>query len=174
MSLISNLHKSFLTLLSGHYDILYKLEDVHQPPIPTPHPISAPVYMGSFAEHAQDHTDGARGLDYLHVIPGMSLVDSISPYSYGDSGFPSPITTHPPSMQQSISVHPIPAHPAPSSAYAPPPLQMPTQSLGTPRLPIHPSQSLARAGPFRHSAWEYEPSVASGPPQQFTTSIFRK
>ncbi|KAL9083916.1 MAG: hypothetical protein Q9165_008323 [Trypethelium subeluteriae] len=157
----------------GHYDILYKIEDVQQP-VHTPHSISAPVYIGAFPQHTQDHTDGARGLDYLHMIPGVSLVGSISPYSYEDSGFPSPISTHPPAMQQTLSVHPIPAHPAPASAYAPPPLQIPTHNVGVARLPIHASQGQARTGPFRPSIWELEPSVASGPPPQFTTSIFRK
>ncbi|KAI9689171.1 MAG: hypothetical protein M1822_000909 [Bathelium mastoideum] len=169
----------------GHYDILYKVEDVQQP-IPTSHPISAyNMQVGSY-DAAQDHTNGARDLEYLHMIPGISLVDGISPYSYAESGLSSPISTHPPPLlqqqQHSLAVHPVPAHPVPAAAtpaYAPPPpppLQMPSQSLGlSARLPIHPPQNVAaRAGPFRPSVWEYEPGVASGPPPQFTTSIFRK
>ncbi|KAI9701722.1 MAG: hypothetical protein M1820_006350 [Bogoriella megaspora] len=166
-----------LTLLyrPGHYDILYKPGDV-PPPFQASHSVSGTsVYMSSFDDLHNESTDGARRLDYLQMIPGMTIVDSMSPYSYGDSTtYSTPISTQPPPLQQPLSGQPVAAQPLPPPAYAPPPLQVPSQNLNMARLPMHPSPHSARSetGPFRHSAWELEPT-SQGPPPQFTTSIFR-
>ena len=181
-----------LTSHSGHYDLAYTLQDL--PPAPAPAPASVPTY---FQYASQPYHEPAYDLgvsDALAMIPGMSYANPqhgwMSSSSYSDSElFPTPG----PPIQSCAPVGPTPATPAPQSqlphqaVYVPP---TPTQLVAPPNhiqqdftlqsVPLastqaHPIFQHQPSGPFRHSAWEYEPGFAQAMFETpFQTTIFKK
>lgn len=154
-------------MLRGHYDILYKIEDV-QPPI------SQPALHVNLAGYTNEFVPISREMsDVMTLIPGLY------PTGLGQSW---------PSVS-SYDFHPTPVpqpQMAPVSSYAPVPTSAPSQDYTSPvhhnvpldppvNMPLNPPMSIERGGPFRPSVYELEPGFHSGQaPLQFQTSIFRK
>lgn len=173
---------------SGHYDLLYTVQDLP--------PSSAPAAIPTYLQYAsQPYHEPACDIgvpDFMTMIPGMSYANPhqawMSSSSYSDSDFfptPAPI-------QQCAPVVPTPA-PAPQPqmqpqpAYVPatptqlvaPPTQMPQEfairTVAHQSMHAQPSFQPQPSGPFRPSKWEWEHGVAETMCQiPFQTSIFRK
>ncbi|EOA81662.1 uncharacterized protein SETTUDRAFT_174325 [Exserohilum turcica Et28A] len=185
----------------GHYDILYKAEDVvqvqHQP-VPQQQPLHVAI-----ANYNDEFIPAAANVgDVMNMIPGiypsgmgpgqrwpsLSYDFSPSPASHAQvtpvqpyAPTPTPVT--PVSNSHLDFVTPI--HTANASQYNPPShhnihLEQPLVTL-----PIHPPpppvsinqaapMGVERGGPFRPSMYELEPGFGSAMQvQQFQTSIFR-
>ncbi|GAB7359809.1 hypothetical protein MBLNU230_g6978t1 [Neophaeotheca triangularis] len=184
---------AFVRLLyrPGHYDIIYKPEDVPPPPAS-----EVPTYL-QYATHTHHQpADLPAAQDFMTMIPGMSFAnpcqDWMSTSSYGNSDFftPSapvqqqcnqmtqPIAPTPQeiSTRQHVESQPVYA-PPPAQHMPPPPLQMaqdlvirPAPHAAVPRASYH--QPLG--GPFRPSIWELKPGIMDSTAQMpFQTAIFR-
>lgn len=179
------------TPCSGHYDILYKLEDV-PPPIAT-----VPTFF-QFGSHT--HNEPVYDLDVsdlMTVIPGMSFATpqqgwlSASSYGAASDFFPTPTPAQPCAQPLStptavpappppqMQVRPVYVPPQPVSM-PPPPTQMP-QDLTVRTVPHSVSQAVAfpqhpgSGHPFRSSHWELEPDFVQATSHvPFQTAIFRK
>ncbi|QIW99209.1 hypothetical protein AMS68_004727 [Peltaster fructicola] len=170
----------------GHYDILYKIEDIPAPPVSTYLQISSHTY--------NEPVFDLPVADFMTMVPGMSMTNRqhgwISSNSYGGvcDFFPAPTPAQPcataistPASSASASTM-IPQH----SSYAShqtvlslPPNHLPAQEL-TIRPATHSMlqaglpQIGASGGPFRPSHWELEPDIARATSQMpLQTSIFR-
>ncbi|KAK4983262.1 hypothetical protein LTR50_007340 [Elasticomyces elasticus] len=164
----------------GHYDILYKPEDI-QPPMLPPQSAPIPTYF-QFAPQPMDHVYDIGASDFITMIPGMSFANThagwMSSSPFGSSGF-APTT---------LPCQPQPPAPAPTPLYAPPPALPPpppppaqishasdfaTPSLPPTAMPNH----MPHMGndPFRSSIWELERGFPAATTQclPFQTSIFR-
>ncbi|KAF2838985.1 cysteine proteinase [Patellaria atrata CBS 101060] len=150
----------------GHYDLLYKLEEVLA--IPS-HSLGTSVYL---AHDAEDYTPISRYEDVLSVIPGMSLAASASnPMGWNYGALPldynsTPISAAPIATDPSYqSVHmPNPVHDFPSHHLA---MEQPVNVVSS-TIPID------RPGPFRPSAWELKTDFSNlNQAIPFQTSIFR-
>jgi ubiquitin thioesterase protein OTUB1 len=187
-----------LTVCSGHYDILYKAEDVPQP---IPQPQNLRVLYANYDEFVPEATNVP---DVMNMIPGLcggGLGQRWPPLSYDFSSSPAPqaqVTPVQPFPSASMSAPSVtsshldfvtPIHTGQTSQYNQPPRHHSIQLDQPPiTLPIHPppppppvslerSTSLAveRGGPFRPSMYELEPGFGfSNQAQPFQTSIFRK
>jgi len=158
---------------SGHYDILYKFEDVPQPK-PQP-PLMVNLATGRFEEHMHERPGwhDLGGPDF--GVPGMSFASPGQvPWSYNPlydfSAAPGP------TLQQAI---PVPAY-APLSVAAPRAELMPQPAsqdmqVGVPTIQ-HQLSMIDRVGPFRPSKFELETNYSSGTLHhtQFVTSAFKK
>jgi hypothetical protein len=145
---------------SGHYDLLYKYEDVPLPTPPPPPPAqeSVAAYLQQNAPHP-DYVpigDFSDATDNLMFIPGMSIAPShgwMSGPNYGSDFFatpfapvqtcaqtlPSPVAPAPqPQMLQQAPIQPAYTS-APQVSHVLPPTQMPTE------LPIRSSGSMPHA-----------------------------
>jgi hypothetical protein len=178
---VSPVKQSALTTCSGHYDILYKLEDLPQRAAPPP--VVAPQNVFVALNHASTETTHhkiAFDLDNIE-IPGMSFYPGPN---IGWSGFPqydfSPVSvSQPVSSPRSLPTSTYPSLPA---AHAPeyyaPSAPVTTPSIPTVTLPHHPAPHapIDRVGPFRPSIWEYETNFAPAAPHPplCQTAIFRK
>jgi ubiquitin thioesterase protein OTUB1 len=186
-----------LTIPSGHYDLLYKYEDVPPPP---PSTESVAAYLSHNAPHPQyesigDYSDAA---DNLMFIPGMSIAPSsngwLSGPGYGSDFFTTPFAP----LQTCAPAVPTPVAPAPQpqmlsqttpqpaygagaqASHVMPPTQIPTElairsmphaeHAGVP--PLNPKAD----GPFRPSHYEYEADYLQTMSHHMplTTSIFKK
>jgi hypothetical protein len=140
--------RSLLTKTSGHYDLLYKYEDVPLPSLPPPPPAqeSVAAYLQQNAPHP-DYVpigDFSDATDNLMFIPGMSIAPSqgwMSGPNYGSDFFatpfapvqtcaqtlPSPVAPAPqPQMLQQAPIQPAYTSSAQVS-HVLPPTQMPTE-----------------------------------------------
>lgn len=191
-------YEPLLIFTSGHYDLLYKFEDVPQPP---PAPESVAAYLQHNAPHPQYEQIGnfADATDNLMLIPGMSFASPTSGWMSGPGDYGSDFLTAPfapvPTCAQPLSTPVAPATqppmlqqttpPAFSSAtqasHVLPPRQLPTE-LAIRSLP-HAEHATAAphssfnqpGGPFRSSAYELEPDfVQTMSRMPLTTSIFKK
>lgn len=182
---------------SGHYDILYKEEDVPQPV--QHHPLPQQPLHVALANYSDDFVPIASNVaDVMTMIPGM---------------YPTSLGSRWPSLSYDFSPSPAPqAHVAPVQSYQP--AATPATPVSAPHLdfvtsiqasqynapshhsihldqtpvtlPIHPppppvsidrtaSLVVERGGPFRPSMYELEPGFGSSMQvQPFQTSIFRK
>jgi len=174
----------------GHYDILYKAEDL---PV---QPMVVPTYLQYSSVTHQEPVYDLGVSDFMTMIPGMSYATPqqawASNASYGSDFFPASTT-----VQQ--CTQPLPA---PAVSTAQPQLQLQTQPVYIPATPSHlvappiqlPQEMAVRtaphgilaqsnfphqltSSPFRRSRFEYEMTrdFAQAPlhlPLQ--TSIFRK
>ncbi|KAK5130340.1 hypothetical protein LTR08_002180 [Meristemomyces frigidus] len=171
----------------GHYDIVYKAEDLPQPSI-------IPTYL-QYSSHTHNEPvfDIGVGADFMAMIPGMSYANPHQPWmsnsSYGNDFYgPSapvqqcapPAPTPTPVTQPQIQPQPVYVPPTPTHHVAPP-TQMPTQmpqemairSVSHATI-AHPAFQHQLAGPFRPSHWELEDGfVQATMAMPFQTSIFR-
>ena len=160
------------TLSRGHYDVLYKLEDLPQPPVPQANTTQNLLVALNHDTPEMTHHRTAFHPDIIE-IPGMSF------YAGPNAGWPA-------FAQYDISTSPIVApttspRAAPTPSYPGVPPAHP-QDVFIPTLPIPqpsvPSLTLAhhppidRGGPFRPSMYEYKTDYAS--PNLCQTAIFRK
>lgn len=190
----------FANIISGHYDLLYKYEDV---PLPAaPEPISAYLQQHAPQPEYAPISDYSDATDNLMFIPGMSIAPShgwMSGPNYGSDFFsapfapvqscaqtlPSPVAPAPqPQMLQQA-----PAQPAYSSSAQVSHVLPPTQVLT--ELPIRPCASLphadhateSHADPQGQMSGIFRPSMYNSHVDGFaqtishmplTTSIFKK
>lgn len=178
-----------LTQCSGHYDILYKPEDIPPPPVATYLQISSHTYNDPVFE--------LPSADFMTMVPGMSMTSRqhgwISSNSCGGlcDFFPAPTPAQPcastlstPAPSSAVSSVLPQQHSsfAPRSTAAPvlPQNHPPAQEL-TIRPAAHSMMQIgypqmgASDGPFRPSPWTLEADIqraTSHMPLQ--TSIFRK
>jgi ubiquitin thioesterase protein OTUB1 len=184
-----------LTPHSGHFDILYKAEDVPQP-IPAQAPLQ--VHLASYDDFIPTTSSAA---DIMTMIPGMGPTgfgQNWASLSY-DFGRPSPapqpqIASLVPYPSATTPATPVsssqldfimPSQPSHASQYNPPSHHSIHLDQPPITLAIHPPPPVSieraapagieRGGPFRPSMYELEPGFGSGMQvQPFQTSIFRK
>ncbi|KAK3636323.1 hypothetical protein LTR56_014279 [Elasticomyces elasticus] len=179
----------------GHYDILYKMEDLPPPPPPPmPEQATIPTYLQFGSSTHNEHVFDIAGMDFMTQIPGMSCINPhqawMSP-SYGNGASDFFATTAP--AQQ--CAQPI-AAPAPTPTPAPQPQQIQPQSMyAVPATPTHyvaPPNELSQelairtishaplanaslqqhvAGPFRPSQYQLDVRACAHMP--FQTTIFK-
>jgi ubiquitin thioesterase protein OTUB1 len=188
---------------SGHYDILYKAEDV---PSPVHHPAvpQAPIQV-NFANYADEFLPQQSRFDVMSMLPGMSGAGGLGGWaslSYDVNPNPAPpppqvtpVSPYPsasmsaPSITSSLDfVTPIPSTQAQYSAPRHHSIQLDQPPI---TLPMHPAPShppppvsiverptpitVESGGPFRPSMYQLEPGFGfSNQAQPFQTSIFRK
>ena len=195
--------QAVLTLDRGHYDILYKAEDVPQPTQHQPIPPQQPLHV-AMVNYTDDFIPTASNVvDVMTMIPGMyptSLGPRWSSLSYDFSpGSTASIQVTPvqPYATAPTPVSPIstshldfitPIHSSRVNPYNPPrhhsvhldqpPITLPIHTTTAPPTSIErvaPSAAVERGGPFRPSMYELEPGFGSAmQAQPFQTSIFRK
>ncbi|KAF2467200.1 cysteine proteinase [Lindgomyces ingoldianus] len=186
----------------GHYDILYKAEDVAQPlqqaqPVPT----QAPLHV-ALAGYADEFVPMSSNIpDVMTMIPGMYPTGigqrwpSVS-YDYNPNPAPqpqiAPVPTYAPAQTPATPVasshqeYVTPVHASHVNHHNPPshhtiqlepPLVLPIHPPPPPPVTIDrgPQMTIERGGPFRPSMYELEPGFHSGQPHAlpFQTSIFR-
>ncbi|SMY29965.1 unnamed protein product [Zymoseptoria tritici ST99CH_1A5] len=182
----------------GHYDILYKPEDL-PPPSPQQQPIATYLQYGS-----QTHQEPVYDLgvpDFLTMIPGISYANTTHwggmPPGYGELPAASNFFANVPPQTCAGQSIPTPSittpqpqqiHPQPGYAATPTPTQLvPPPTQLTHDLPIRNNSHTTLAhsdfqhqlgggpgGPFRPSFWQFEPEfmqASSCVPYQ--TAIFR-
>jgi ubiquitin thioesterase protein OTUB1 len=192
-----------LTLRSGHYDILYKAEDIPQPIQQQPVP-AQPTLQVNLANYTDDFIPKASNVaDVMTMIPGMYPSTNFSQnwasldYDFSPSPAPQPqvtpvqpypsLPTPAPSVSNSQLDFIIPSHASHGSQYNAPSHHSIHLDQTPMTLPIHPAPAppvsidrvapvaIERGGPFRPSMYELEPGFGSGlQVQPFQTSIFRK
>ena len=162
----------------GHYDILYKAEDLPPPPAPIPTYLQFGAQYSGYIEPIR-----TAGMDFMAHIPGMSFAyphqswgsassyDSItSDFLTGGEAFqqciePIPITAPAPTPASTTAPQPqIQAQqmymPAPATQLMAPPTEMPQQELAIRTVTHAPSMSVVYSqqltGPFRASAYQYD------------------
>lgn len=177
-------------LFSGHYDILYKLED-----LPAPSSIPSEVIVG-FTRHHASHMDTPAALPFVgtnHEVPGMELFPgqhNIRSWAALETTFDfqaAPISDNvPPSHLHGMTrTMPIRTHYRPharTSSISTPDYfnrSTPSSHVITPTSPISPmtyGAPAVEASPFRPSRFELEADFmamnTSSPVYQ--TSIFKK
>lgn len=168
----------------GHYDILYKIEDL------PPAAASIPTYL-QYASHTHSEPVYDLGVsDFMTMIPGMSFANPqqawMSNSSYGSDFFTTstpvqqcvpPVPTPAPAPQPQIQPQPVYVTPAPNHLVAQP-TQM-SQEMVIRTVPhgnvAHSGFQQQLSGPFRPSMWELEDGFVQATSQMpFQTSIFRK
>ncbi|KAL9526824.1 Ubiquitin thioesterase [Sphaerulina musiva] len=174
----------------GHYDILYKQEDL---PAPTPAPAVVPTYLQyssqPFYEPASDLNFSAMP-DFMTLLPGMSYANQAPfcggvPSSYDSYESASEFGFDTNSKAPVLSCTPTPSAPAPQSHVQSQPMcasaSTPVQMVAPPSQLTHdidvrtvPQLGHAEfgAGPFRPSRHTFDSAFMSGS-QHFQTSIFR-
>lgn len=187
-------------IYSGHYDILYKAEDL---PVPVQ---QAPIQV-ALAYNANFEAT-AENASLLSMIPGMYSHDRFNTMDDGfgqrwpatSYGFEAPapqpqvtpIQTYVPTpapiapVTSSHQDYMSPVHASPMSSHHSPSSHNSLQLEQPPvSLPFHPAPqasvnidrgpvSIERGGPFRPSMYELEPGFGSGEVMPFQTNIFRK
>lgn len=187
-----------LTPCSGHYDILYKAEDI-------PPPVSQPPLHVALASYTDDFVPMTSSMtDVMTLIPGMypaSIGQRWPSTSYDFEPNPAPqpqvtpVPTYAPVPTPAAPVasshhdYAAPVHASHVSHHNPPSLHnLRLESQPTMTLPMHPPppmsidrglpMSMDRAGPFRPSMYSAESVFGGGGAQPhslpFQTSIFRK
>ncbi|KAF2433008.1 cysteine proteinase [Tothia fuscella] len=164
----------------GHYDILYKLEDLPQQAALPFNPAPQNVFVAlNHTSTETTHHKIAFELDNIE-IPGMSFYPGPN---MGWSNFPqydfSPVSVpYPHSSSRSLptpSYAPVPVAHAPE--YYTTSVTVPPPSVAPVTLPHHPAPHapIDRVGPFRPSIWEYETNFAPAAPHLplCQTAIFR-
>lgn len=167
----------------GHYDILYKAEDIFPPPGPVP------TYLQYSSQPHQDPVYDLGVSDFMTMIPGMSYANASSGWvsgSYASDFF----TTS--AVSQSTQPTATPVTPAPQSqiqAQAPQyvpalstPMAPPTQFPQEMAIRTVPQATLTNStfqqqlsSPFRHSVYAVDPEFVHATSQTpFQTSIFKK
>jgi ubiquitin thioesterase protein OTUB1 len=192
-----------LTPHSGHYDILYKAEDVPRPIQQQPVPTQAPLQVALANSFDDFIPEACNAADVMTMIPGMyptgfggqkwaSLSYDFSPSPASQTQvtpvqpYPSAPTPAPTVSSQLDFI--IPSHPSHASQYNAPSHHSIHLDQPSVTLPIHPPPPpppvsidraaplvVERGGPFRPSMYELEPGFGHGMQvQPFQTSIFRK
>jgi len=167
----------------GHYDILYKVEDIPQPPAPVP------TYLQYSSQTHQEPVFDLGVSDFMTMIPGMSYANAHSGWvsgSYASDFF----TTS--AVQQCTQSTPSPVTPAPQPqiqaqapqyvSAAPTHLAPPTQFPQEMAIRTVPQATLANSAfqhqlsnPFRQSMYAVDPEFVHATSQTpFQTSIFKK
>jgi ubiquitin thioesterase protein OTUB1 len=175
---------------SGHYDILYKQEDLPAPPAPAVVPTYLQYGSQTFYEPASDLNVSGMP-DFMTLLPGMSYANQAPfcgvPSSYdsyesaSDFGFntngKAPVTACTPTTPSAPAPQ---SHVAAQSMFAPastPAQMVPPASQLTHDIDVRTVAPLAHsdfgAGPFRPSRHTFDSAFMSGS-QPFQTSIFRK
>jgi ubiquitin thioesterase protein OTUB1 len=184
----------------GHYDILYKAEDLPPPPQ------QAPIHVALAYNNQHNFEVASPEASLLSMIPGMyshnrfqdidqtfgqrwpstsygfdaapapqPQVAPVQPYQPSPPAPIAPVTT---SQQDFMS----PVHASPMSQQSPASHHS-LQMEPSVQLPFHPSPSInidrasitiERGGPFRPSMYELEPGFGTGEVPSFQTNIFRK
>lgn len=185
-----NIVGTSLTQCRGHYDVLYKPEDMPPPPAP---PVATYLQLSSHTYN--DPVFEVPVADFMTMVPGMSMTNRqhgwLSSNSYGGlcDFLPTPTPAQP--CASTIST------PAPSTAvstmlpqqssFAPrqTALVLPPNHLPTQELPIRSAahsmmqptfpQMGGSDGPFRPSHYTLDPDIARATSQMpLQTNIFRK
>ncbi|OAL05894.1 cysteine proteinase [Phaeosphaeriaceae sp. SRC1lsM3a] len=194
---IPNAHMLRLLYRPGHYDILYKAEDVPQPVQQQPVPPQAPLQV-NLANYADGFTPAAADVtDVMTMIPGMYPTGFGQRWASLSYDYPSPAP-----QPQAAPVQPFPTAPTPAPSvssqldfiipshashmgqYNAPSHHNLHLDQPSVTLPIHPAPPVTieraaplvieRGGPFRPSVYELEPGFGAGMQvQPFQTSIFR-
>jgi len=158
---------------SGHYDILYKLEDIPQPKPQQPQqPLMVHLATEPFEEHLHERPGwhDLGGPDF--GVPGMSFASpSQIPWSYNPVYDLSAA-----SLQQPIPVSAYaPLPPAASQVDLMPQPASQDLQVGIPSIQHH-LVNIDRAGPFRRSKFELETNYSSNTLHHtpFVTSAFKK
>lgn len=186
----------------GHYDILYKAEDLPAPPQ------QAPIHVALAYGNSHNFEAASPDATLLSMIPGMYSHNRFQtmdhsfgqrwPATYDFDSTPAPqpqitpVQPYAPAAPASIApvsvahsdymspLHPSPiSHQSPASHHS---LQMEQQPVS---LPFHPAPAqpasidraqitVERGGPFRPSMYELEPGFGIGEALPFQTNIFRK
>jgi ubiquitin thioesterase protein OTUB1 len=181
---------------SGHYDILYKTEEV---PSSIPQPSDVRIFYANYDEFVPQEASVPD--DVMTMIPGLcggGLGQRWPPLSYDFSSSPAPqaqVTPVQPFPSASMSAPSVtssfvtPIHTGQTSQYNPPRIHSIQLEQPPITLPIHPPPpppppvsieratplAVERGGPFRPSMYELEPGFGfSNQAQPFQTSIFRK
>lgn len=187
-------------MCSGHYDILYKAEDV---PSPVHHPAvpQAPIQV-NFANYADEFLPQQSRFDVMSMLPGMGGAGGMGgwaslSYDVNPAPAPQPVATPvSPYPSASMSAPPItssldfvtpisnaqPQYNAPrhhSIQLDQPPITLPMHPAPPPPPPVSIERSapitVESGGPFRPSMYQLEPGFGfSNQAQPFQTSIFRK
>lgn len=198
-----NAHMLRLLYRPGHYDILYKAQDIAQPIPPhqqQPALPQQPLHV-AMANYTDEFVPTASNVaDVMTMIPGMysaGLGSRWSSLSYDFSPNPAPPQAHVTPVQSYASVA-TPATPVSShldfitsihstsaTQYDPPSVHSIHLDQPPVSLPMHPAPppvtveravpvTVERGGPFRPSMYELEPGFGSSMQvQPFQTSIFR-
>lgn len=163
---------------SGHYDLLYKAEDIPA----MPQPVTVPNYLVSELDYNESFYEHGAS-DVMTMLPGVSLVNPHGAWmTNGVYGEPTltPSHTFMPAVQQQTSPvsavpsaysHVSPVHHIAASVhdYSPiGPTMSQTLTIGLPQ---------DDKGVFRPSQWEYEPGfVNAGSPLEMDlrTAQFKK
>ncbi|KAF2089986.1 cysteine proteinase [Saccharata proteae CBS 121410] len=152
----------------GHYDILYKAEDMR-------HPTTTQVAV-NLAPHISNYDvdslhDRFQVNDALTSIPMSSILPSLAPSGYLSAPFGFPSTSEQPARNTAPPVYtPLP------NSHAPPgfgPQSLPFETSGG--VPMDVIGSVERRGPFRPSQYELTPDFSKGSTHSvpFQTSIFK-
>jgi len=183
-----------LTIHSGHYDLLYKMEDVPAPPE------SIPTYLQFGSSQTYHEPIGHYGAvdEFMTMIPGMSFASSpngwLSASSYGSDFFAAPTPAQScvqhlptpvaapvqPQLQPQVSCQPVYVPPTPSELAPPISLSHDLPIRSVPHathasLPMVTYQHHLPGGPFRSSAYELEPGFAQAMSYRpLETAQFRK
>ncbi|EME86592.1 uncharacterized protein MYCFIDRAFT_162177 [Pseudocercospora fijiensis CIRAD86] len=181
----------------GHYDLLYKPEDLPAPP-PPPAPVPTYLQFGTQTHQEPAYDLGVSAMpDFLMTIPGMSYA-SQPPQAWGmpssystDFTFsaPAPVSACTPAVQtpsapapqpQSLPSQPVYVSGSSPTQLVPPPTQLTHEmairpaAMAQAHLGHHDLQSQLGGGPFRMSAYNYEADFMQATSQMpFQTSIFR-
>jgi ubiquitin thioesterase protein OTUB1 len=169
----------------GHYDILYKLEDL-------PRSVRAPPATQQDVLVALQHTS----TEHYHAtvpfplsdyeLPGMSVYSGPNmgwsaspPYDFVAAAVSPSMADQVPRSVSTPNYAPTPMISPLSSDYFPQPLHLEQPASSMPiqtQQSFHHPISVDRGGPFRHSRWEYENNFAPAPSFQSAcqTSIFKK
>lgn len=174
---------------SGHYDILYKQDQIPAPPAPAVVPTYLTYASQPFYEPASDLNVSGMP-DFMTLLPGMSYAnqapfcgmpgsydsyDSASDFGFNSNGkapvtacTPTPSAPAPQSHVQSQSMFAATSTPV---QMVPPPSQL-THDIDVRTIPQL-GHSDFGGGPFRPNQYTFDSAFASHS-QPFQTSIFRK
>ncbi|KAL5431918.1 hypothetical protein PMIN07_012536 [Paraphaeosphaeria minitans] len=185
----------------GHYDILYKAEDLPAPPQ------QAPIHVALAYSNSHSFEAASPDANLLSMIPGMyshnrfqTMDQSFgqrwpATYDFDPTPAPQPQITPvqpyapaPPAPVAPVSVpgeYMSPLHASPISHQSPAshhslqmeqqPVSLPFHSAPPPPVSIDRTPiTVERGGPFRPSMYELEPGFGIGDALPFQTNIFRK
>jgi ubiquitin thioesterase protein OTUB1 len=167
----------YLLYRPGHYDILYRDNQIHVPPVPTvPAPVNLQVNrVSSFVHHNQDfgHAVPAMQNTYTVNMTTLAMIPALGSSSLSAFG--------PPSNSPSPMTDPYAPSPASASASASSWVPFPNESISAPppSQPSPPQQQQTTVHPLRFSKYNFPnlPEMAaennSAYEPAFTTNTFK-